>query len=398
MLTNTNIAFLLLCVAGVCVKGHAILRVPTAWNTAESTTSPCGGSPFQITPDAVWTVGTQQQIVWDVTIGDGVGPVTAAIDPAGGTNFSVPVLQNGPSTTTGDHNFTVTVPNVQCTGVNNVCVMQVKSSSNWFSCTSLQVLPAAVVVPDDAKPGKEPSGNTLVGDEATVGGKYITGSAVAAVLIVPAIIIVPLIGLYVASVLDKTAPLGKVDQTAAQLRGFFDKQSNTEVGQHSAQLQRVLVLSGLLSALQFIWSIMTAAYTTGPVGGMAVTSALFSVFAAAAGFYVSAYKRDRKFLIIYMAWTALTMLLEFIFVVLVLAYYSQVSSMASSSKSSLAAITAIFTFVAMLTALILPINGVAVGIARKIYKGISSNVDDSLQSEYKMYEENAQVQVPGAEL
>jgi len=82
---------------------------------------------------------------------DGVGPVTALIDPTGGTNFTINVPLTGQTPqTVGTFTFTATVPSITCTGRNAMCTLQVASSSDWFSCSSILITSTGGAVPPPA--------------------------------------------------------------------------------------------------------------------------------------------------------------------------------------------------------------------------------------------------------
>jgi len=90
-------------------------------------------------------IGNTVTFVWYVLAGDGVGAVTAAIDPTGGTNFNVPLPLTGPIPgTVGSYTFSATVPSVTCTGASTdgskLCSIQFQSTSAWYSCTSVEIL------------------------------------------------------------------------------------------------------------------------------------------------------------------------------------------------------------------------------------------------------------------
>jgi len=91
-------------------------------------------------------------ITWQVVAGDGVGSVIASLDPAGGQNFPAPpnlVQTIGTAPAVGTYNFTLNVTAVTCTGAGGVCTLQVKSSSDWYSCATVQLTaaPAPTIAP-----------------------------------------------------------------------------------------------------------------------------------------------------------------------------------------------------------------------------------------------------------
>jgi len=79
-------------------------------------------------------------LTWKVIAGDGVGPVTISIDSAGGTAFTAIGTSSTSITSTGVFQLLgITLPSTQtCTGgtSGNLCTLQAKSSSKWYSCTS----------------------------------------------------------------------------------------------------------------------------------------------------------------------------------------------------------------------------------------------------------------------
>jgi len=90
-------------------------------------------------------VGQQFTITWDVIAADGNGPVTMLIDPTGLQNFqtatNVPLTGATP-TTVGTYTFTGTTPALTCAGTGNTCVVQLSSSTDWFSCATVSILTA----------------------------------------------------------------------------------------------------------------------------------------------------------------------------------------------------------------------------------------------------------------
>lgn len=146
----------LLCVISV-VNGHSILRTPAPWRTRESKNAPCGNGNLPTTlANAAVNGGATITALWEVTAGDGNGPITAryVLDDAsantagfnaGGTLAVTmdPVPQRG----TGQYPFTFPAPpaGTACAGGpnNNACHIQFRSTSNWYSCTTI---PLNVVV------------------------------------------------------------------------------------------------------------------------------------------------------------------------------------------------------------------------------------------------------------
>jgi len=127
------------------VHNHARLQNILPWNPNYSKTSPCGGAPQPTKPAATLVTGDTVTFQWQIIAGDGVGAVTAQIDPNGGTTFVTPLTLTGPTpTTVGTYTFTATVPAITCTGASSdgskLCTIQLQSSSGWYSCTSVQIL------------------------------------------------------------------------------------------------------------------------------------------------------------------------------------------------------------------------------------------------------------------
>jgi len=128
--------------ATVC--GHAILRNPMGWNTNPSKTSPCGAGTAPTSPDAIWKIGSTVTILWQVVAADGVGTVTMTFDPTGQMNFvgaPAALIQNiGAPAAVAFFNLSAVIPSTTCTGPNNMCSVQFATSSDWFSCTSVQLV------------------------------------------------------------------------------------------------------------------------------------------------------------------------------------------------------------------------------------------------------------------
>jgi len=143
------------------VDCHSILRTPQSWNRRESKNNPCGGATVaqaRAAPTPT-TYGGTVNGVWEVTAGDGNGPITivyvetdeettrngfAAAETA---NQLLAVTMNPiPQRGTGTYQFTFLAPplGADCRGgpEKNACHIRVKSTSNWYSCASL-ALPAA---------------------------------------------------------------------------------------------------------------------------------------------------------------------------------------------------------------------------------------------------------------
>jgi len=146
---------LLLMIWVVLVNGHSLLRTPTAWKTSESKRAPCGGVTVTASLGKATTVEPSKIIDarWDVTAGDGNGPITVtyvttdAEATTAGFNAAFansqtltvnmdPIPQRG----TGQYPFKLTTPasGICKGGVDGKsCHIQVKSTSNWYSCATL---------------------------------------------------------------------------------------------------------------------------------------------------------------------------------------------------------------------------------------------------------------------
>jgi hypothetical protein len=149
-----NISLLLFITLISYIYSHARLQNFQAWNPNYSKTNPCGGGATPTIKAGSLVAGNTQNFVWQIIAGDGTGAVTASIDTAGGTNFNTPLPLTGATpTTTGVFTFTATIPALTCTGASTdantkLCTIQLKSDSGWYSCTSLEILPAgSIVVP-----------------------------------------------------------------------------------------------------------------------------------------------------------------------------------------------------------------------------------------------------------
>lgn len=156
------IRFCLLIVFNVLVSGHSILRTPTPWRNRESKNAPCGGGQMPATANAIGNGDITSR--WDVTAGDGNGPITvtyvttdnaattAGFNAARNAGQTLTVTMNPvPQRGTGQYPFTMTAPPAGvCSGGGNgnTCHIQVKSTSNWYSCASLEQ--PAVITPTPA--------------------------------------------------------------------------------------------------------------------------------------------------------------------------------------------------------------------------------------------------------
>jgi len=138
------------------VDGHSILRTPAAWNARESKRAPCGGANA-VAAAAKVEVGQTIQARWEVTAGDGNGPVTAKFASAANNGAAVGASTNTipltfatvPARGTGNYPFTFTIPAAMaeiCKGGADgaSCDVQFKSTSNWYSCTTISMNAAVV--------------------------------------------------------------------------------------------------------------------------------------------------------------------------------------------------------------------------------------------------------------
>ncbi|KAN0030909.1 hypothetical protein ACTA71_009556 [Dictyostelium dimigraforme] len=126
------------------ISGHSVLVEPTPFSNNPSKTALCGGGSKQTVPQISWCPDSTKtnKATWKVVVGDGIGPVTFRLATNGGTteaDFTLKLQSVGPEpTTVGTFSYTVTVPTgTTCTGANGICTLQVSSSSNWFSCSSI---------------------------------------------------------------------------------------------------------------------------------------------------------------------------------------------------------------------------------------------------------------------
>jgi len=139
------IAALTLAAFVASISAHAVSRVPIPWNPNPSTTAQCGGGTNTNTPTMTLVAGQPFTVTWEVVAGDGAGPVTFKVDPAGGVNFgtgSTTIQMTGNPQVppaVGTYKFTGTAPAVTCTGTGATCTLQI-ATTNWFSCATIQIL------------------------------------------------------------------------------------------------------------------------------------------------------------------------------------------------------------------------------------------------------------------
>lgn len=144
---------------------HSVLSSPAPWNSNPSKTNPCGGgTPTAVT--ATYQKGSQITITWRVIAGDGTGPISANIDLAGDTNFNTPLTVTGSGanpTTTGTFTAQVQLPDA----VSSKATLQIKSSSNWYSCASIALsatAPAPTTTPSSGGTCIQLTGLTFCSD------------------------------------------------------------------------------------------------------------------------------------------------------------------------------------------------------------------------------------------
>jgi len=129
--------------------GHAKLSSPLPWALEESTVAPCGGSLYtnnNTLPDAQWVIGTNTSISWVVADTDGFGQVSLIFETVPNNFFSNPSTLTTltlPNTTwtVSDYVLTFIVPNINCMGPNNTCIVRtVESPDQWTDCTTVRVV------------------------------------------------------------------------------------------------------------------------------------------------------------------------------------------------------------------------------------------------------------------
>jgi len=138
-------------------SGHAVLTSPKSWNPNPSTSSPCGAGRGSGQPVYEFTAGVANNMVWKLIANDGNGPVNASISLIGSNSptaadFNAVKLgyvsdstldrnsrvQSDPAK--NDYALSVTIPrDITCTGPNNTCVLQLRSTTNWYSCLTFHI-------------------------------------------------------------------------------------------------------------------------------------------------------------------------------------------------------------------------------------------------------------------
>jgi len=132
-----------------------VLLSPTPFNTNPSTTPLCGvaaiSDAMKSTAQATWKAGQLVTIAWHLIASDGGGNLYGAFDPLGGTDFTVPAWTTV-FTTSGSNKFynhTFSVPSsLSCSqSPTGLCSFRVYTSSNWNSCTMVNVCEDCVAPP-----------------------------------------------------------------------------------------------------------------------------------------------------------------------------------------------------------------------------------------------------------
>jgi hypothetical protein len=123
---------------------------PVPWNPSPNKGNPCGGATPPGTTAATYTVGASITVNWRVVAGDGNGPVSLSFAPLTGTPQTTPATgsfgsltatTSGPTATivaTGPYTLTATLPAL----APGVYAMQAKSSTDWFSCATVNITAA----------------------------------------------------------------------------------------------------------------------------------------------------------------------------------------------------------------------------------------------------------------
>jgi len=141
-----KVVFILMLVAAL-VHGHAVLLSPVPFNTNPTTTPKCGVAALTTamtsTAQDDWVAGKETSVTWHLVAGDGGGNVYGAIDPLGGTDFTVPL--NFTLNTSGSnvyYTINFIVPAVSCANSpTKLCTVRFYTSSNWNSCTAVSITP-----------------------------------------------------------------------------------------------------------------------------------------------------------------------------------------------------------------------------------------------------------------
>ncbi|EGG16211.1 putative transmembrane protein [Cavenderia fasciculata] len=130
----------LLLLAIVCVQSHSVLKVPAAWNPNPSKVKSCGAGQPQGAAQATYCPSTAYTIKWQVVVGDGVGPVTIGINLGTKTTANFTTLKTDDSpTAVGTYSISVVMPATEC----NLCTLQIQSTSDWFSCSTISISASA---------------------------------------------------------------------------------------------------------------------------------------------------------------------------------------------------------------------------------------------------------------
>lgn len=147
--------------------GHAALTKPTAWNRQPSKRAPCGGGA-PTAPQAL-VAGQPWAFEWRVIAGDGTGPVEIKMAaPTATPTFAGAVLHSTASTNDlmpRVATFPFTVPATATTKFTGCeppagCVLQFRSTSNWYACANVAISTGGATVPTDSNPTTKPGGTT----------------------------------------------------------------------------------------------------------------------------------------------------------------------------------------------------------------------------------------------
>jgi hypothetical protein len=197
----TLIAFATICL--VMVQGHAKLNTPTAWNPNPSKTANCGGVTTAPTVAAATLIlGQPWTFQWQIVAGDGAGPVAFSLSTSNNatafagspffTSASISATQQVNAITLPATSTTATALGgfTSCTGTGGLCAIRLKSSSDWYACTTVKILasapPSTTPAPSPA-PGPSPSGSTVTVPTCVIASGLSVCSAVngKSVLILP---------------------------------------------------------------------------------------------------------------------------------------------------------------------------------------------------------------------
>lgn len=130
----------LLALVPLCA-GHSQLNNPAAWNPRPSKRSPCGGGAATAATPLV--AGQPWTFDWQIIAGDGRGPVTVKVDSAAGSTFNAAGVFTSENFV-GKGNYQFTIPGATTATMNGPVTLQLKSSSNWYACASINAQGNAV--------------------------------------------------------------------------------------------------------------------------------------------------------------------------------------------------------------------------------------------------------------